>query len=421
MELYTRTLFKTILKDLKTMPAIFLNGPRQTGKSTLAIQIQKHWFDGSATQTYLTFDDPTIYASASADPTGFVAQLPPRVIIDEVQMVPEIFRALKKRIDDTRRTAKHPNGQFLLTGSTNIMALPQLADALVSRMGIITLLPISSSEYFKTHSRFIDTLFNQTIPLRQETFETKPITQLIKKTTFPELSINPKIDATKWFSNYITTLIQRDIKQIAQIEKATEIPRLLQMLAARTGSTLNDSDLSNATGLNIMTLRRYRSLIEQIFLVFQVRPFFRNIEKRLVKTPKVYFTDTYLLTYLLGIDLDSLLQNQQSLFGHILENFVATELKKQLSLYPNIELYHFRTQDQKEVDFVLERQDGKLVGIEVKAAKSISKTDFNGLKILSEQTSSDFICGIILYQGNDILPFGKNLWAMPINALWSLG
>lgn len=410
---YFRSLTPLVLEALKDTPAVFINGPRQSGKTTLVMEIAKKYYAAD----YVTFDDATTMAAASYDPEGFIQGFNKPVVIDEVQLVPEIFRCLKKSIDESR-LKNNQKAKFILTGSANIMTLPKLADALVGRVEIFTLYPLSAGEIMHVTEGFIDKLYDEELGFLQSPFPDQPVTELLKNATFPELASNKKTNQAKWFGNYLTTLLQRDVRALAEIEKVAVLPNLLKLIAARVGGLLNDASLARDASLNTMTTRRYRLLLRSLFLINEIPAWSRNINKRLVKSPKVYLIDTALLAYLLGFEYDNL-----NISGKIIENFVASELIKQLALDPtnNYNIYHFRTQDNKEVDFVIEKRNGKILGIEVKASKTIQATNFQGLKTLQDVTKKDFVKGIILYQGKDIIPFGDNLFAMPIAALWNFG
>lgn len=412
---FPRAITPLIQQGLKEMPAVFLNGPRQVGKSTLVRKMA-----GELGAEYITFDDFSILAAAKHDPVGFLSGFSNPVIIDEVQLVPEIFRVLKQRIDEERiRDKEKANGRFLLTGSANVMALPQLADALVGRMQILSLLPLAMMEVAGPVRSVINGLFDQEFTFKSQASERLVLDDLLRKSTYPELVAAPHIQINSWFDSYLTTLLQRDIRALAEIEKAHILPSMVKMIATRAGSLLNDADVARDLGLNLMTYRRYRILLEQLFLIVLVQPWYRNIGKRLVKTPKLFLTDSLLLCHLLGVSAKELERTNSPLFGHLLENFVATEILKQLTVTADTNLYYFRTHDNKEVDFIIERNNGQLLGIEVKTKSTVNEEDFAGLKQLKVETGKDFVRGIVLYGGKDIVSFGDHMVAMPIAALWN--
>lgn len=418
MTYYHRALEARVREALDVMPAVFLNGPRQAGKSTMVQHLSGAYL-GAA---YVTFDDITAYASAAQDPEGFLRRMRTPVILDEVQLVPALFRVLKRIIDERRAKDKaRANGQFLLTGSANVLALPGLAEALVGRMAVLSLYPLSASEAFAKGKPAINGWFDQELPLgekggsrgRRVSFD-----DIIHRATFPEIAGASKAASRLWFDGYLTALLQRDVRQLADIENIPALPNIVKVLAARAGGLLNDADCARDAKLNPMTYRRYRMLLQQLFLTTLVPPWYRNIGKRLVKSPKLFFTDTALLCHQIGIDAASLRAQNPGLFGRVLENFVASELTKQLAAISDGTLYHFRTHDDREVDFVVERRNGKLLGVEVKGRESVGSEDFAALKILKEQVGGDFARGIVLYLGKDTIPFGDDLVAMPLESLW---
>ena len=343
-----------------------------------------------------------------------------RLILDEVQMAPALFRVLKLFADEARLEDKDSaNGRYLLTGPANIMALPKLADALVGRMRVLTLYPLSALEVTNGKGDFLSRLMDN--GFKPGTVKAKvALVDVIRRATFPEITDQDDNRRRQWFESYMTTILQRDVRQIADIAKLGVLPNLLKVLASRAGGLVNEADISRAIGQNAVTTKSYRILLQMLFLTFDVKPWYRNIGKRLVKSPKGYIIDTPLLCHLQQIDIAKTVINDPHVFGHIFENFIANELLKQLDLSDGTtELHHFRTSDGKEVDFVLERLDGKLAAIEAKGRDSVSAQDFKGLNELRSQTQDDFICGIVLYRGNKVIPFDDNMWAVPVDAMWT--
>jgi predicted AAA+ superfamily ATPase len=409
-----RHIIDRLLDGLTDTPAVLVNGARQTGKSTL---VQSAELAGQNRQ-YLTFDDPGILAAAKRDPNGFVAGLNMPVTLDEVQHVPEIFPVIKAAIDRKRQP-----GQFLLTGSANVILLPKLSESLAGRMEVLTLWPFSQGEIHGVRESFVDTLFSQkpvgwtgkiaTVP-RDELLETAlaggyPLAVARQSAT--------RRDA--WFQSYVMTMLQRDIRDLANIADVTAVPRLLSVVAARAGGLLNFADLSRSVGLPQTTLKRYFALLEGTFLVQLLRPWARNLGKRIIQTPKVYLNDTGLLAYLLGATVDRL-KAEGNLVGGVLENFVLMELRKQ-STWSTTQpvLFYWRTASGQEVDVVLEDRAGRVVGVEVKAAATLSANDVRGLQALSIAAGKHWLRGVVLYAGVEIIPFSSNLHGVPISRLWS--
>lgn len=413
-----RHITNRLKKALEVTPIVFLNGARQTGKSTLVQEIAPQIGKPDHPAQYVTFDRPTYMAAASAAPEAFLTGYDLPLIIDEVQMVPELFRALKVVVDELRTDKKaNVNGRYLLTGSANILALPKLSDPLVGRMSVLTLYPFTAAEATHDLGGGIERILK--MDFKELNDRGISLTQAIKAATFPEILPFDKDKRRTWFDGYLTTILQRDVRQLAELEKISVLPHLLQVLATRTGGLMNDADISRDVGLNSVTGKSYRNILKMMFLTFDVRPWYRNIGKRLVKAPKGYLLDTLLACHILDLDFDDTVKNKPELFGHLLENFVATEIVKQLGNGDTkAELYHFRTSDGKEVDFILERPDGSVFAIEVKKSESVNINDFKGITEFAALTKDDFIGGIVLYSGKDAVPFGKNLWAVPFHVLW---
>ena len=418
MEYHPRHITNRLKKALEVTPIVFLNGARQTGKSTLVREIAPKIGKPDHPAQYVTFDRPTYMAAASAAPEAFLTGYDLPLIIDEVQMVPELFRALKVVVDELRTAEKgNANGRYLLTGSANILALPKLSDPLVGRMSVLTLYPFTVAEATHDLGGGIERILKMDFKGLND--RGISLTQAIKAASFPEILQFDKEKRKTWFDGYLTTILQRDARQLAELEKISVLPHLLQVLATRTGGLMNDSDISRDVGLNSVTGKSYRNILKMMFLTFDVRPWYRNIGKRLVKAPKGYLLDTLLACHILDLDFDDTAKNKPELFGHLLENFVATEIIKQLSNGDTkAELYHFRTSDGKEVDFILEKPDGSAFAIEVKRSESVNIADFKGIMEFASLTKNDFIGGVVLYSGKDAVPFGKNLWAVPFHVLW---
>ncbi len=411
-----RRLTKKILEALSTFPVIFINGPRQAGKTTLV----QHLAKTECPADYVSFDDFNFFRAAETNPQSFLRAFKGRLILDEVQLVPSVFRVIKMLVDETRQMDHvNANGRFLLTGSANVMTFPGLSDALVGRMCTFPLFPLSTLEISKGRGEFLERLFNNEFQFGTIKKEIG-ITEMIRQATFPEITTLEDDSRTEWFSAYTTAVLQREVKQIATISKARVLPNLLSVLASRAGGLINEADIARTIKENSVTTKNYRILLQMIFLTFDIQPWFRNIDKRLVKSPKGYILDTSLLCYIRQIDLQRAEKFHPELFGHLFENFVASELLKQTSISNlRAQLYHFRTSDNKEIDFVLEAPDGKLVGVETKSRDSVIAADFKGLKVLQHQVKDDFICGIVLYCGQHVIPYGDRLWAVPVSELWA--
>jgi predicted AAA+ superfamily ATPase len=404
-----------LLAGLADSPVVLLVGARQTGKSTL---IQSPAFQ-KAKRRFITFDDANNLAAAKADPAGFLNAYSEPLTLDEIQRVPELFLAIKASVDRNRVP-----GRFLLSGSAHVLFLPRVADSLAGRMEVITLWPFSQGEIEGVREGFIDAVFSAKLPgLKplEKWDERKEVRRRALNGGFPE--VLARSDAGRrdaWYGSYLTTLLQRDVRDLSRIEDMTVIPRLLTILAARTGSLLNTADMARNAGIAQTTLKRYLNLLQTLFLFLELPAWSINVGKRYVKMPKAFLFDTGLASHLLHLTEERLAQDP-ALWGALLENFVGMELRKQAAWSKeHPQLFHWRTHGQQEVDLVLEA-GGRLVGIEVKAGTTVTMDDFKGLRALAEDAGRRWVRGIVLHSGSELLPFGDNLAALPISALWRLG
>lgn len=410
--LLPRNLKTTLLEAATDTPVVLVNGARQTGKSTLI----KALFSGSSIPPeYMSFDDLALLNAALKDPQSFVEMLPETVIIDEIQRAPELMLPIKYSVDRNRRP-----GRFFLTGSANVLALPKVADNLVGRIEIHTLWPLSQGEMRGVRESFIDTIFGDSKLKPAKSLTLPELIDLMYIGGYPDALKREKPSRRKnWFAGYITALIERDVRDLRHIEQLTQMPKLLELIASRTGGLLNYSDIARSLEMKLTTVKMYTALLQLLFLVVPLRPWFGNIGKRLVKSPKIYLNDTGLLCHLLGLDAQAIARNG-SLLGRIYENFVLMELIKQISWSEtNPRLYHFRTENGEEVDMVLEARDGRIVGIECKAT-SLVRGVSKGLQTLRELTGKKFHRGIVLYVGSHVIGIDKDIEAVPISSLWEI-
>lgn len=397
-------------KALKRSPVVLLNGARQVGKTTLAREFIKE--EGFS---YLTLDDETVYLAAKSDPIGFIAQVQKPIILDEIQRVPELFLAIKMDVDKNRIP-----GRYLLAGSANPLLIPRLGDSLAGRMEIIDLMPLSQGELTGTVETFIDIAFSATESFKspKEVLSKEGLYHKILTGGYPSVQGAAEEDRDAWMHAYINLILQRDIKDLAQIEKIIELPNLLRILAHRAANLLNVAEISRECKMVAQTVHRYIALLETIFLVTLRPSWHSNVTLRYIKSPKVYLVDSGLLAYLLGISYERA-RDDSSQMGKVLENFIMCELMKQVpwsKVRP--ELHHFRTSDGKEADIILENRAGQIVGIEIKSGSKIGLDAFKGLRLLKEKFPDTFVKGIVFYGGSDPVPFGDNLYALPINSLW---
>jgi hypothetical protein len=410
--MYPRYIRQNLIESLGDSPVVMVVGARQTGKTTLVRQVAA----AERPARYISLDDPTFMSAAASDPVGFLAGLSGPVVIDEVQHAPGLFPAIKSTVDYDRAP-----GRFLLTGSANVLLLPKVSESLAGRIQVLTLWPLAQAEIEGGSAGIVDLLFarNNHLPVA-DSISRSDLARRIVAGGYPEpLTRSSPARRTAWFNSHVTTILQRDVRDIANIEGLTDLPRLLQLLASRTTGLLNNADISRGVGIPYSTLNRYMSLLQTTFLIRLLPAWSANLGLRLVKSPKLLFVDTGLAASQIGLDTERLISSG-ALYGQLLETFVTMEMIKAAEVSRVLPTpYHFRTVAGHEVDLVLESPSGEIVGLEIKAASSVSAEDFRGLRALEQATADRFVRGVVLYNGSDIVPFGERLHAAPLSAIWS--
>lgn len=407
--MYRRIITPALADALNDSPVVLVNGARQTGKTTLVQALAEE-------RSYFTFDDAGVLAAAKDDPAGFLAGLTGAVTLDEVQQVPELFPAIKAAVD-----RKRTPGRFLLTGSANVLLLPRLSESLAGRMEILTLWPLAQAEIEgRIEGSLLDRLFAEELSfgVLPEVTRADLIRRIIAG-GYPEpMARSTEARRQAWFGSYLTTILQRDVRDMANIEGLTALPRLLSLLASRSSGLLNLADISRTSGVAYTTLTRYMTLLEATFLIQPLPSWSANLGSRLVKSPKLLLSDTGMAANLLGLTAERLAFDGP-LFGALLETFVGMELRKLSGGSAQaIQFFHYRTQAGEEVDVLLEDGAGRLVGVEVKDSATVTSSDFKGLRVVAGAVGDRFVRGLVLYAGSQVIPFGKNLHAVPLSLLW---
>lgn len=406
--IYLRHIEPRIAQALEDTPVVLLAGPRQAGKTTLVRQI-------AATNglRYLTLDDQLTLMAAREDPVGMIRNLK-RSVIDEIQRAPQLLLAIKKSVDEDRRP-----GRFLLTGSANLMSLPTVADSLAGRMETLSLLPLSQSEIEGRTANWIDSVFSGNILKSTNPTLGEFLVERVLRGGYPEMISRASAKRrSTWARQYLEAIIKRDVRDIAGIEKLDQLPRFLSALAQTAGQMCNYTKLGGQIGLDGKTASRYISVFEQMYLLKRVDVWASNRLNRVVKTPKLQFIDSGLLTTLLDLSANKVLQDRTR-FGNVLETFVFGELLKHTTTSEGYyRLMYFRDADNYEVDVVIENAAGQLVGVEVKASATVKESDLRGLKKLASLAGDHFKMGILLYDGDEIMPLGSGIWAAPLSSLW---
>lgn len=409
---YDRFSANRLLEALADTPVVALNGARQVGKSTLVGELARSMAEPVR---IVTLDDQTQLEAAMADPAAFVDHRG-LLVIDEVQRAPRLLPAIKAEVDRDRRP-----GRFLLTGSTRLLSLAEMSASLAGRVEVIDLWPLSQGELGRRREGFIDALLTWSTELRH-TSEVEPdaYTERICGGGFPEPLTRSGRRRSAWFDNYATTVVERMVIDTVGIERADMLPRLLRLCAARTSNELNITALANDAAMPERTVSAYLGHLQRVFLIQLLPAWSRNLTSKVAHRPKVFLTDTGLAADLLGVDSSSLTLPSGPL-GSLLETFVTVELRKQQAWASStVDIFHFRDRGGTEVDLVLEARDGRVAGIEVKAARSVAGSDFKGLRLMRDRLGDQFVGGVVLYRGQQTVPFGENLLAVPVAALWEL-
>lgn len=408
--MYRRNIFPKLIAALADTRVVLLNGARQVGKSTLVQQLVQE-----RGGQYLTLDDPVIAELARTDPAALIGGTSGLIVIDEVQSAPALFPALKREVD--RRPEP---GRFLLTGSANVFMLPTAAESLAGRMEVLALEPLSQAEIETSPYNLVDALFD-TAPWARRTVRTDraDVVRRIVSSGFPEaLGRADPSRRDAWFRAYLASLLQRDVRDYANIEGLHDLPRLLSLLAARASSLMNMAEVSRATGIAHSTLRRYLALLEALFIVQPLPAWSANLGKRLVKAPKLHLIDAGLTAHLQG-HADPVALSLSAQLGPLLETFAVQEVRRHLRSAETVATaWHFRTTAGREVDLVLEASGQRVAGVEVKTSASVDQGDFRGLRELASAAGQGFARGIVLYTGEQLVPFDEHLWAVPMGVLW---
>lgn len=404
-----RPLSAAIERDLSYMPVVAVIGPRQSGKTTLVGRL-------ASDRAYVSFDDEPTLRAAALDPVRFVAALPRRVTLDEVQRVPQILPAIKRSVDRDREP-----GRFLLTGSANLLLLPRVTESLAGRMALADLQPLTEAEKERRPGQFLRLLLDGAVRPRVGGGSTEAGASLEERIVaggYP--SVLPLTPATTrgWHRQYLRTVIERDVRDVARIRDVGELGRLLALLANRKGRLFRAASLAGEIGLHRTTVDHYLTVLERLFLVRRLPAWHRSPGRRLIHSPKVHLVDSGLAATLAALTAADLVGNRD-LLGHLLESFVVQQLIALAAWTdPDLEFWHYRDKDQVEVDLVMTR-GARTWGFEVKAGSSPSAGDGRGLARLADRCGSDFAGGILFHTGQDILPLGDpRTLAVPISEIW---
>ena len=408
-KLYPRWQKKTIEQMMLERRVLLLNGPRQSGKTTLARELE------SDQTEYRTLDDGTLREAADNDPQGFIKRSTKTLIIDEVQRIPSLLSAIKKAVDEDISY-----GQYLLTGSTNIQSLPTVNESLAGRIAKIRLRPLAQGEIERTTPSFFDSAFNQSFSSSSTNYDRDAILEIAFRGGFPEPMLLQDRGRKRWHTDYVNAILERDLKEIARIHRKNAMRELVHTLAAWSGKFMDLSAIGSGLSIQRATIESYINALETLFMVERVYPWTKTDYARVGKQSKLFMADSGLMSSLLRWKMDQVrLDSDRS--GKLIETFAFNEIAAQIDASDGrYELFHYRDREKREIDFLIEREDNALLGVEVKAGSAISKNDFKHMKWFQNNLAKnqEFI-GVILYTGQHPASFGNNLWAIPFGLLWS--
>ena len=409
--IYPRLLLQTLQTALKDTPVVCLLGSRQCGKTTLAQLL-------SPDRPLISLDEDAYFQTAKLDPDGFINSLPNRVTIDEIQRVPELLPSIKLAVDRDRKP-----GRFLLTGSANLLLLPQVTESLAGRMETVFLHPLTEAEKERADGGFLNGLLQRTLqPVisGEPPTELSPLPERMVVGGYPEPLTRSPQRARQWHRQYLHAIMERDIKDVARVKDAHELIRLLELLALRSAELLNINNLAKDLGLYRGTIEQYLLILERLFLIRRLPAWHNNSAKRLIKAPKIHLVDSGLASTLATLTANDWIKHRDRM-GHLLESFAVQQVITQASWTdPDLRFWHYRDKDQVEVDLVITHGQ-KVWGLEMKASASVNKHDGKGLSRLAAQCGENFQSGILLYTGRDCLPVGNTPFlAVPFSRLWSM-
>lgn len=405
---YPRWQKVNIQQAMNTRRVLLLSGARQCGKTTLAKELVDEDTE------YRTLDDLTLKQAAESDPHGFVKHSKRTLIIDEVQRVPDLLPAIKKVVDeDTRR------GQYLLTGSANIQALPGVQESLAGRITKLRLRPLSQGEQQRSSPQFIDRVFSGALDAPAKHYDKDALIEMACAGGFPEALLMEGRDRRRWHTDYIDAILEHDLKDITRIHRQDQMQELVRVLAAWSSKFMNVSQIGSSLSLQKQALFAYINALEALYLIERVRPWTRTDYDRVGKQDKLFMADSGLMASLLGWNFDEV-RFDTDRSGKLVETFAFNELAAQVDAADGLyDLRHYRDRQKREIDFIIEREDGAMIGLEVKSGSNIGVHDFKHLKWFEEKLveGRDF-AGVVLYSGEHMVPFGGDMFAVPFGALW---
>ncbi|MFC1838418.1 ATP-binding protein [Thermodesulfobacteriota bacterium] len=408
-KLYPRWQKTTINHLMLERRVLLLNGPRQSGKTTLARELESDQIE------YRTLDDSTLREAAENDPKGFIKRRTKTLIIDEAQRSPSLLPAIKKAVDEDTSP-----GQYLLTGSANIQSLPTVRESLAGRIAKIRLRPLAQGEMKKIAPLFIESAFEQSFSRSHINCDRDALLEIAFRGGFPEAMALQDRARKRWHADYINAILERDLKDIARIHRKNDMQELVNVLAAWSGKFMDISAIGSGLSIKRPTIESYINALETLYLIERVSPWTKTDYDRVGKQSKLFMVDSGLMTSLLRWQIDQVrLDSDRS--GKLVETFAFNEIMAQIDAGDGIyKLFHYRDREKREIDFLIEREDNALLGIEIKAGSAINKNDFKHMAWFKNNIAKNrLFVGVILYTGEHSASFGNDMWAIPFGMLWT--
>ena len=415
-DLLPRHLLNVALEAAAGFRVVVINGPRQAGKSTILQLLHEH-VGGDV----VTLDDRDVLRAARTDPTGFVTERNHPLLVDEVQRGGDpLVVAIKANVD------RHPRepGRFLLTGSSRFLTVPSISESLAGRVRILDLWPLSQGELDGRRERFVDCMFSPTGQLRSINAVALSRAEFFERAVlggFPAVrQLASARLRTAWYGDYVRTMLQRDLVELRRPGRLVDLPRLVQLVLARTSQELVMSAMADSLRLTVDTVKDYLGLLETLYLFHAIPSWSGSFGNRAIKRPKIHAVDTGLAAATLNTSVDDLRRPESPYAGPLLETFVVGELARQLSWNEvPARLFHWRDRDGHEIDLIAESSDGRVAAVEVKAARDVDERDFRHLLTLRDRIGDRFVNGVVLHLGERPLAFGDRLTALPVGAMWA--
>ncbi|MDR0310813.1 MAG: ATP-binding protein [Acidobacteriota bacterium] len=406
---YARWQKDLIRKTLKARRVVVISGPRQSGKTTLAKQV------ATKKDVFRTLDNDALLRVALSDPSGFVRHAEGTMIIDEIQKAPLLLTAIKQAVDENSMP-----GQFLLTGSADIRTLPAVSDSLAGRISHMRLRTLTMGELLDKRPSFFERAFTKDWPSQIKGYDKAAIVDLAFRGGYPEVVKLPITARERWHADYAERLLNRDLRDIANIQRQGALRSLLDVLAAWSGKLMDIAGICGKLSVSRKTVESYINALLALHLFERLPPWLKTDYDRVGRREKIFATDTGFMASLLQWRMDNILLDADR-SGKIVETFVFNELAAQIDLYDGYRFYHYRDRQNREIDFIVENDRGELLGMEVKAGSLFSTDDCRHMVWFKNNIVPDKpFTGIVLHSGQDILPLGGNMYAVPIAALWEL-